>query len=1226
MTIRLSLLTIIALVVVGGVIRRLLHNETIAVSLFFDPIGKKLLRPMIEPVTINLNILSRDLGLPQEQVQTVVRLLDEGYPVPFIARYRKDVTGNLDEENVRFIASKLRHARSLAERKQAILKAIDALGGLPPECDKKIRESQTLKQLEDLYLPYKPKKQTPANIARERGLTELATEILEENVTPEKLDERAAAFINEDKNIKSAADALLGAGYIIAETFAEKTDLIQKIRDLLRSDGKLVTKKTDQKDTQTNSTKNKPQTDNSTKQDKITETESAESNQIDESETKSEVDKKSDADIIVTNNNDDNVKAEVEAKVDADADAKVEVEVEVVDGGTKESNVAETDGGVDEVVAEVETETTGIAVDLKTEESVAVAAEVVADVKPVDDANEITEQFLELRGAIVGEGITTAKSKLAAGKKKKQQKVKDDSKQRREDLKTKEREHFERQFADFFDSVCNAGDIPPQRILAFNRGEREKVLRVTIEIDEGKVFDDVRDLFVPQDHKFSDFLSGCLKDAIHRFLIPSLVRELRADMTDYAEGYVVRLLARNLRSLLLQPPLNQKRVLAIEPGFKRGCKVVPIDEFGNVLGHETVYLSGGSERKTNSIKKLADIVERYKIPVIAIGNGINYKETEIAVSKLIADYFADKDMSYVIVNETGAGAYAMSNVAREEFPNYDSSVRVAISVGRRLQNSLNELVKTDAEHLGVGVYQHHDVKVKRLRESLNEVIESCVNFVGVDVNSATPSLLRYVAGLNKFTARRIYDYRLENGHFHSRDEFLKISGIGGSTFTGCAGFLRIYGGANPLDATWIHPENYHVAVSLIEKFGFNLEDLKSAAKRRELASKIGEENIQEFANKHSVEFGIGVNTLADILTELTQWGSDPRESLPKPIFKKGVLKFEDLRVGMELVGAASNVVEFGVFVDVGLHDPGLVHISQISDRYIRNAHDKVAVGDIVRVWVTELDEKRRRISLTMLPPGTVKEQKRGNVANDAETVTATTSDSDKERKQYTYQRREPRTRNDLPNRSNDNNMIRTTEKAAGKPIGGRPERTGFTRGGQVGQSSQDGRKGQFVARGQRDQLDQKTNARPQSGSPIAGRADKPFAAQQNSSTRSFVSGQNDRRDGDRNRDRGLDRTSRFNRGDRGDRAVDAGEKRPKTYVATPVPKELKPITDKMKLGKEPLRSFGDLAQLWGRVQVAETTDTKKQKKEPQKINEIENEIKIEVKNENEQVVTESAAE
>ncbi|MDR1291235.1 MAG: helix-hairpin-helix domain-containing protein [Planctomycetaceae bacterium] len=1187
---------------------------------------------MIEPVTINLQILSGDLDLPQKQVQTVVTLLDEGCPIPFIARYRKDITDNLDEDKIRFVASKLRLARSLAERKQSILKAIDALGELSPELDQKIRETQNIKLLEDIYLPYKPKKQTLASSARTRGLTELATEIIEEKIDPENLDERAAAFINEDKKIKSIADAILGAGHIVAEILSEKINLIQKIRELLRTDGKLVTKKIEQELPQNTTTESEQTIPNPAEN--ITESEpelESESENIEQHQTDTA------ADSDDSNNSNE---SEVDAVVENVAENVAE---NIADNETKDSDKLEQDNDDNKPVAEIETEVEAekksetetddnIEAENKIETSASneekedekkIDSELQSDAESeakvesdADAASEITEQFLELREAIVGEVMTSAQSKIAAGKDKHRQKIKEDLKRRRKEAKVREREHLGRQFADFFDYSCSAGDIPAYRILAFNRGEREKILRVSIEVDEGKIFDAVRDLVVPSDHKFADFLSGCLRDAIRRILVPSLIRELRLDMTSYAEEHAARISARNLHSLLLQPPLNNTRVLAIDPGFKHGSKVVALDEFGNVLGYETVYFSGGAERKANVIKKLAGTIERKKISVIAIGSGSGSREVEIMMSRLISEYFdgkSKKEVAYVLVNEAGVGTYAASSAAREEFPHYDLPLRRAISIGRRLQNPLNEIAKIDVESLGVGMYQQ-DIKVKHLREVLVDVVESCVNFVGVDVNTATPSILRYVAGLNKFTARRIYDYRLEHGHFRSREELVKIGGIGGITFTGCAGFLKVFDGDNPLDATWIHPENYHVAVSVIEKFGFNLNDLKLADKRRELAGKIGESNIQELAVKYSAELGAGVYTVTDILTQLTKWDGDPRELLPKPIFKRSVLRFEDLRVEMELIGTVSNVVEFGAFVDVGLQDPGLVHISQISNRYIRDAYDRVAVGDIVRVWITELDEKRRRISLTMLPPGTVREARRGGVAAEGEVAGSTG-----ERRQLPTQRREPRGRFDSSNRSgnvngngntngngNVNGNVRAAANVVGKPNGEHSEG-----GGNIAGNSQVDRSGSVVQRGQRDRFvrqDQRPRASAQSGS-------RDVAPRSNTSGQSQGQGQGQgqRQNTERSRDRGQDNSGRFNRSDR---VSDFRGKYPKTYVSATKPSELKPITEKMKQGKEPLRSFGDLAQFLGRVQVTDSPETKRQKKEsvPQKQNNPTNELKEPVEN------------
>ncbi|MDR2763389.1 MAG: helix-hairpin-helix domain-containing protein [Planctomycetaceae bacterium] len=1183
---------------------------------------------MVEPVTINLSVLSQKLGLPQEQVQTVVTLLDEGYPAPFIARYRKDITGQLDETNIRFIASELRLLRSLSERKQAILKAIESAGELQPELDKKIRQTQSLKQLEDLYLPFKPKKQSNATAAKEKGLNELANEILEEKINPENLDSRAADFINNDKNIKSIADVILGTGLIIAEKLAEKSELIQKIRELLRIEGKLITKKIESKNKQ-NTTKTTQQNINENKNENKNEIEQKSDEKLNSAETESTTDsnseneQKTNAEIIVTNNNDNIAAVESETKTETESETESNSETEI-ESNSESKSESEVDVNSDSK-SDTETESTNTESAEKTDST--------------NDAKEITEQFLELRGSIVGDIIKSAKSKIASGKKKLQQqqplqqsKVKDDAKQRREDAKTKEREHLEHQFADFFDYSCCAGDIPPQKILAFNRGERERVLQVTIEIDENKIFELTRDIVAPREHKFADFLSGCLKDAIHRVLLPSLERELRLDMTEYAENYAVRISSQNLRNLLFQPPLNRRRVLAIDPSFKFGCKIASLDEFGNVLGSDTIFLTGGSDRnKASSIKKLAGIIERDKIAVIAIGNGSGCREAEAAVAKLIADSFADKDISYVIVNETGVRMYASGSVARDEFPNYDSSLRGAISIGRRLQDPLSEIVKIDAENLNVGMYQH-EIKVKRLRETFNDIVESCVNFVGVDVNSATPSILRYVSGLNRFTAKRIYDYRLDFGQFRTREEFLKVSGIGGVTFTGCAGFLKIYGGVNPLDATWIHPESYHVATSLIEKFGFKLEELRSAEGRRGLSEKISNSNIVELALKYSLEFGIGVCAVTDILEELKRispTGNDPRESLPKPMFRKGLLKFEELQKGMELTGVVSNVVEFGVFVDVGLQEPGLVHISQVSDKYIRDAYEKVSVGAIVRVWVSDLDDKKKRLSLTMLPPGTLKESKRGsnNVSSDGDVSSSTKPENERgeggERRQRPIQNRELRRRGDFPSRVGVANRTRgvrgdstgqtsastSTSASALSPSSGAANksvegRVGGVRGGQFvsrgsrelrgrvdqGGQGQGGQSGQRFSRGSGS--DQRLSATRAAG----GSADASGAG--TGSSRATFSGH-----GDRGRGVVQDRAGRFNSGERrgggGDRAgrmYDKGEKRPKTYVAPPKIKELKPITENMRQGKEPLRSFGDLAQLLGRVQIVDPVVEKKQKK------------------------------
>ncbi|MDR1925589.1 MAG: helix-hairpin-helix domain-containing protein [Planctomycetaceae bacterium] len=1181
---------------------------------------------MVEPVTINLSSLSGDLGLPQDRVQSVIKLLDEGYPIPFIARYRKDITGNLDEEKIRLITSELRLARSLAERKQAILKAIDALGVLTDELDKKIREAQTIKLLEDLYLPYKPKKNTLAGTAKGCGLSELADEILNEKIAPENLDARAAEFINEDKKIKSVADALLGAGHIIAEILAEKNETVQKIREIIRQEGKLSTKKIETKKPDKPTTTENEQKNLETNKDNLNKTKTDNNNEPPKNKEipNDQVDQLNQIDQPETDSTEPKTETTTENKIESETNINSETAVKEIDKEEKTNDQENITIAQDEQAATHDAQNEEQAV-----ESGDGGADVAANVAAADggvvggdvaeasnDANEITEQFQEIRDTLIDTGTTSAKSKVstAQNKRKTKEKEKDQNqnqnkdqqhksnnktkekdaerKRRREDLKAKEREQFERQFSDYFDFSCSVTNIPAHRILAFNRGERERVLRVDIEVNEDKIVGAVCDLVVPKDHKFAEFLSGCLRDAVHRLLIPMLERELRLDMTEYAEEHSVHIFAKNLRGVLLQPPLHRKRVIAIDPGFKHGCKIVPLDEFGNVLDFATIYLANGSDRKLAAIKKLAELIKKYKSEVIAIGNGTGCRETEQAVSKLISDGLAgsDVDVSYVIVNEAGASTYASSQVGKDEFPHYDLPQRGTISIGRRLQNPLNELVKVEPESLGVGMYLR-DVKVKRLRDVLGEVVESCVNYVGVDVNSATPSMLRFVAGLNKLTAQRLYAYRIEQGRFNSREEFLKVSGISGTTYTNCAGFLKVYGGTNPFDATWIHPENYPLATRILAKLGFVPEDLRSVDKQRELAEKILAAGISELAAQYAAEFEAGQFTVTDILTDLAQPNRDPRESLPPPIFKKSVLRFEDLTLGMELTGAVLNVVDFGAFVDVGLHEPGLVHISQMSDRYIRDAYDKVSVGDIVRVWVTELDLNRHRISLTMLSPGTVRELKRNTNLPDTnrQTGDAPTQDNAKNtRPPRSWQRREPN------REAGSSNYPRRTGSTSPTTQGETTNQPASTNRNESGERS----RVRLAAPSQRNSRTQ--TSQPTQTTSTNQPAKRGGTGLWNNTTNKSTS---ENRDVLRNNSGGGE--ARRNDGRRNDRRNnwrdEKDERRTRSYVATSTKeKNVKPITEKMRQGKEPLRSFGDLAQLLGRVQVADPAEEKKRKKEQTK--------------------------
>jgi uncharacterized protein len=1177
---------------------------------------------MVEPVTINLRFLARDLGLPQEQVQSVVTLLDDGFPVPFIARYRKDQTGNLDEEMLRVVEEELHSVRALCERKQAILKTIDSQGKLTPELDKKIRDAKSSRRLEDLYLPFKPKRQTLASEARERGLEPLALEIFHGTIAPEKLDQRASEFINEDKKVKSIADAFLGAGHIIAETFSEKIEVIQYVRDSIYKYGKLVTTKIEPKPPVSPQTpKNSENLKKSEKSEELEKSKKSEKSEKPEKKSAAKKTKKEknsqkitqkitetttntetannatvnsesetiNTETVNTEITDPNIEPNTAVTSDIPKEKETEPSTENAENvvsadsseNSEQNNNAPNEDNTEKYSENVETEHAETKTETKnnteletinaenTENAVVEpqnAEPQNAEQQSIDpDIQAVTEQFQQWKEAREMQGIPVVRSQNSLKKKKKEEIHK-----QKEDAQNRFQEHFERQFSDYFDFTAGLRNFPAHRILAINRGERSKVLRVKIDHNETLTFDAVREFCIPKDHPHLDFLSGCLKDALHRLVIPSMEREIRNDMTEFAEKQAIRVFGKNLRHLLLQPPLHRKRVLALDPGYKHGCKMVPLDEFGNVLDFETVYLSGSSERKEKAVKKIADIIQKYKISVIAIGNGSGSRETEEVVSKMISTRFADSELAYVIVNEAGASVYSASPVAKEEFPDYDPLLRGAVSIGRRLQDPLNELVKIDPASLGVGMYQH-DLKNKHLKNTLTNVVESCVNFAGVDLNTATPAILRYVAGLNQMTAKRIHEYRLVHGPFRSREEIKKISGLGEVAFTHAAGFLKIHDGTNPLDATWIHPESYELAAKILEKLGFSVDDLKNHEKVKEIATKIAEEKIGELASRLATELGVGLFTVRDTLDSLARPGRDPRESLPPPIFKKGVLHLEDLKPGMELTGTVSNVVDFGAFVDIGLHDSGLIHISQMADRFIRDAHEKVTVGDIVRVWVVEADLKRKRVSLTMIQPGTEKPPKPEHP---------------------TEPRRESHW-NESRERSSEQLATEkqlSTEKKSAKPFAEHEHR----------------------------EHQQPENRRPFKTTPPAELPQNDASNKHNGDQSPHKdehrqdnhNNQNrDRRDRDnrehRNREHGNREHGNREHGnrERGNREHGNRERgnrnRAKTYVAAPKTKELKPISEKMKQGKEALRSFGDLAQFLGHVQVVDPAEEKKRKKEEQ---------------------------
>ncbi|RLT16588.1 MAG: S1 RNA-binding domain-containing protein [Planctomycetota bacterium] len=724
---------------------------------------------------IDLGLIAQRLGLPVAAVQSTVELLDGGNTVPFITRYRRDQTGGLDEEAVRQIAEAVARARQLADRKQTILRTIQGQGRLTSGLEATITAAESSKQLEDLYLPFKPRKLSLAEVARQRKLEPLAREILAAETAAADLDVRAADFVDADAQVAAVADVLLGVGHIIAHEFSERADVRQRLREFLYR------------------------------------------------------------------------------------------------------------------------------------------------------AGHLKSQRVEIAGKAL----------------------------------SKEEKHYR----DYFDFSEHIQRVPPHRLLAINRGERARLLKVRVEGPADELQAVAEEMLVPAGQPHAEFLRACARDALARLILPGLEREIRREMTDVCESHAVQVFARNLRNLLLQSPVPGRRVLALDPGFKSGCKAVVIDECGTPLGHAVLHVVGKDEKRAAAAKKIVELARTHGCSVIAIGNGTAGRETETLVAELVAGELQDLDVGYAIVNEAGASVYSTSVYGREELPGYEASIRGAISIGRRLQDPLSELVKIEPANIGVGLYQH-DVKARHLHASLEQVVESCVNYVGVDVNTASPALLRRVSGFNQTTAKNFHDWRTKNGPFTSRQQFLEVPGFGDAAYIQSVGFLKISGGINPLDATWIHPESYAVAEQVLAKLGGSPTDLASRVPTEALAEKAAGVDLTVFAH----ELGVGRLLLADILEQLARPGRDPREDLPKPFFKKGVLKLEDLAVGMELLGSVLNVVDFGAFVDIGMHDSGLVHISQLSSQFVRDPHDVVSVGQIVPVWVLELDKARRRVALTMIPP------------------------------------------------------------------------------------------------------------------------------------------------------------------------------------------------------------------------------------------------------------------
>lgn len=698
-----------------------------------------------------IKALAQELNIEERQVAAAVELLDSGNTVPFIARYRKEATGGLSDEQLRLLSDRLSYLRNLETRKTEVARLLEEMEKLTPEIRQSLDRALTLQEIEDIYRPFRPKRRTRATIAREKGLEPLAIKILsQENVVDEQF---VASFVDPQKGVSTCDEALTGALDIIAETISDDAKIRKLIRDKAYKKG-----------------------------------------------------------------------------------------------------IIETTGLTDE------TSTYSMYYDFK---------------EPVQK-------------------------------------------------------------------------IVSHRILAINRGEKEKYLQVKISVPDDEIIEIIKAEYIKKSSPTSNLMENAVEDAYKRLIWPSIEREIRNMLTEEAEEQALSTFSKNLKHLILQPPVKGRIIMGFDPAYRTGCKIAIIDASGKLLACTVCYPTPPQNKFDESKKVILDLIEKYQVDVISLGNGTASRESEKFLSEILKE--SSRPVSYVIVSEAGASVYSASKLGTEEFPNLDVSFRGAVSIARRLQDPLAELVKIDPKSLGVGQYQH-DVNQKRLSEKLSAVVEDCVNTVGVDVNTASPSLLSYVSGISSSIALNIVKYREENGMFKSRKEFLKVPKLGPKTFEQCAGFLRVPESSNILDNTAVHPESYDIAEKIMKLY--TLEELK--------VKTFSENDITQMASN----LDIGIPTLRDILSELKKPGRDPREELPAPIFRTDVLEISDLKPGMVLTGSVRNITDFGAFIDIGVHQDGLCHISELSDGFVRSPFDVVSVGDVVRVKVLSADKERGRISLTM---------------------------------------------------------------------------------------------------------------------------------------------------------------------------------------------------------------------------------------------------------------------
>jgi len=991
-------------------------------------------------MNIDLAVVARDLRLPPEKIERSVQLLDEGNTIPFITRFRKDQTGGLNEEQLLAIKQRVASLRSLAERKAFIVKSIESQSKLTDELTKEIEKANTSRRLEDLYHPFKAKKQSRAQTARHQGLEPLADEIFAGTTPDVDISNRATDYVRVDKGLKSVEEVIKGVGDLLAEKFSEDSELRSKLRKILWETGSLVSQSATP--TQT-STLAKPKSKKPSSKLEVKKVDAAAATKTTASETPTPSGNTAEAEPAEPpNTKNQTPPAEIEKTThkmsagenepadspDSDAAAKKEP-MKAVEPAQELPTVVSDPAAAPSVVAE----TGKVNTESSAESKPTAETKTITETKPTADQPAAATPPTVVKPA---SDAIPAKPAAKKRRKKKKKKKKDDT-----------------AFKDYYDFKQKLKSLPHHQVLAINRGERSNRLKVKIAYDEQKVSETALEHLIPADHPNKPFLQKCVQDALTRLVIPSLEREIRRELNENSEKHAVDVFASNLKNLLLTPPLRGRRVMAIDPGFKSGCSVAILDNQGQFVASSHLYVVGNKQRREESCKKVATLVKEHNVDMIAIGNGVGCRETEQLVSDAIFNSLEDHPVRYVIVNEAGTSIYSTSEVGREELPDQTPAVRSAISIGRRLQNPISELVKISPANIGVGMYQH-DVKAKHLSESLDEVVQFCVNRVGVDVNNASPSLLKFVSGMNALTARRVYEYCKENGGIKNRQQLKEVSGLGDATFIQAAGFLRIRDGDNPLDSTSIHPESYPIAEDIISRADSTPAELfaprkpanppeatpapaplvaeataqtpastetsttetsttetsaaeapapavpaaeTSVPEKAEAEAKTPQSSVPKHAKRKEIidritaldldaiaeEKQIGKMLMTDLVRAIKKPLWDPRDKISKPISRRGILKADDLKPEMPLDAQVVNVVDFGVFVDIGLGESCLVHVSQLSTRYISDPQMVYAVGDIMKVWVSEIDGERRRVKLTAIRPGTKKETGRPRRRNDS---------------------------------------------------------------------------------------------------------------------------------------------------------------------------------------------------------------------------------------------------